>query len=178
MVRRILFCAAVAVAGQSFLLAGSALAKTNTRSCSSVTVGHYKATNVRVTPNLGCKAATSDLKVWLKQATKLPKSTKSWHAKLVKGTWQMAYGRYPVSLWFTLVNLKSVKPDPKPTTTPTTPPTTPGQTLQPTRRRQLQPTRRRLSKARRSRSPRQRPLIRSRMAFPTWLAQPRVRACR
>ena len=68
------------------------------RSCSNVTVGHYQATKVGATSNLGCKAARSDLSLWLKQPTKLPHNAKSWHAKLVKGTWQMAYGKYPTSL--------------------------------------------------------------------------------
>ena len=68
------------------------------RSCSNVTVGHYQATKVRATSNLGCKAARSDLSLWLKQPTVLPHNAKSWHAKLVKGTWQMAYGKYPTSL--------------------------------------------------------------------------------
>jgi hypothetical protein len=45
----------VAVVGQSLLLAGPAIAKTMTRSCSSVTVGLYRATNVRVTPKSGVR---------------------------------------------------------------------------------------------------------------------------
>ena len=85
-----------------------AIAKTTTRSCSSVTVGHYQATNVRATPNLGCKAAVADLRLWLKQPNKLPHNAKSWHSKLVHGTWQMADGRNPVSLYFVLVSRLSV----------------------------------------------------------------------
>ena len=77
-----------------------------------MTVGHYQATNIRAASNLGCKAARTDLSLWLKQPTKLPHNPKSWHAKLVKGTWQMAYGKYPTSLYFVLVNLTSAKPTP------------------------------------------------------------------
>ena len=98
MFRRIL----LAVVGLSLLLTAPALAKTTTRSCSSVTVGQYQATKIRTTSALGCKAARSDLSLWLKKPNKLPTNKKSWHAKLVKGTWQMAYGRHPVSLYFTL----------------------------------------------------------------------------
>ena len=84
MFRRILIYAALTVVGG--VLAGPALAKTTTRSCANVTVGHYQATNIRATSNLGCKAARSDLSLWLKQPTKLPHNPTSWHAKLVKGT--------------------------------------------------------------------------------------------
>jgi peptidoglycan/xylan/chitin deacetylase (PgdA/CDA1 family) len=114
LVRRIVIYAALVVVGEALLVAGPAIAKSKTTSCSSVTVGHYKATNVRATPNLGCKAAVADLRVWLKHPNKLPHNAKSWHAKLVRGTWQMAYGRYPVSLYFVLVKVTAT-----PTTTPT-----------------------------------------------------------
>ena len=132
MVRRIVLYAALVVVGQTLLVAGPAIAKSKTMSCSSVTVGHYKATNVRATPNLGCKAAVADLRVWLKHPNKLPHNAKSWHAKLVHGTWQMAYGRYPVSLYFVLVKMTAT-----PTSTPTsgtnpTPPTTNPTTTTPT----------------------------------------------
>ena len=119
MIRRLLIYAAAAVLGQSLFVA-PAIAKSTTRSCSSVTVGHYKATNVRATRNLGCKAAVTDLRLWLKQSNKLPHNAKSWHSKLVHGTWQMAYGRGAVSLWFTLVKVTPPKP------TPPTPPTPPA----------------------------------------------------
>ena len=55
--RTLLLGAALAVVGQSLLMAGPAIAKTKTRACPSVTVGRYEATDVRVTPNLGCAAA-------------------------------------------------------------------------------------------------------------------------
>src|ERR1700733_15115712 len=120
MVKRTVLLAALAVVGQLFVMAGPAIAKTKTRACSSVTVGLYRATNVRVTPNLGCAAARSDLRIWLKHPSKLPHNSKSWHSKLVGGTWEMAYGRYAVSLFFALVKLTT----PTPTTTPpATPPT-------------------------------------------------------
>jgi len=120
--RTVLIGAALAVVGQSLMMAGPAVAKTRTRTCSSVTVGRYTATNIRVTPNLGCKAARSDLRVWLKHPAKLPRSPKGWHAKLVHGTWEMAYGPYPVSLFFELV--KQSPPTSTSTPTPTPTPTT------------------------------------------------------
>src|SRR3984885_1993628 len=130
MVKRTVLLAALAVVGQSFVMAGPAIAKTKTRACSSVTVGVYRAINVRVTPNLGCAAARSDLRIWLKHPSKLPRNSKSWHSKLVGGTWEMAYGHYPVSLFFALVKLTT----PTPTTTPpATPPTSaPTSTPNPT----------------------------------------------
>ncbi len=103
-----------------------AAARTTTRSCSSVTVGKYRASNIRVTSALPCKMARSDLGLWLKKPNKLPTNKKSWHAKLVKGTWQMAYGKYAVSLWFTLAKVTpapKVTPTPPPTPTPTPTPT-------------------------------------------------------
>lgn len=66
MVKRIvLLGAALAVVGQAVAMAGPAIAKTRTRTCSSVTVGLYRASNVRVTPNLTCATARSDLRFWL-----------------------------------------------------------------------------------------------------------------
>jgi len=129
LVRRISIYVALVVAAQALLVAGSAIAKNKTVSCSSVTVGHYKATNVRATPNLGCKAAVADLRVWLKRPNKLPHNAKNWHAKLVRGTWQMAYGRYPVSLYFVLVKVTAT-PAPTPTSgaTPTSPNPNPAPT--------------------------------------------------
>jgi hypothetical protein len=128
--RTVVLGAALAVVGQAMLMAGPAMAQTRTRTCSSVTVGRYRATNVRVTPNLGCAAARSDLRVWLRHGSKLPRNPKGWHAKLTRGTWEMAYGRYPVSLFFVLVKLQTPKPTPTSTPTPTptsapTPPPTP-----------------------------------------------------
>ena len=117
MFRRILTYAVLTVVGG--VLVGPALAKSTMRSCSNVTVGHYQAINIRAASNLGCKTARSDLSLWLKQPTKLPHNAKSWHAKLVKGTWQMAYGKYSTSLYFVLVNLTAPKPTPGPTATPT-----------------------------------------------------------
>jgi Polysaccharide deacetylase len=128
--RRILIYTALAVVGQALLVAGPAIAKSNTKSCSSVTVGHYKATNVRATPNLGCKAAIADLRQWLKQPNKLPHNAKKWHAKLVRGTWQMAYGRSPVSLYFVLGKATPPKPAP-PKANPPTPPPPPTQPTPP-----------------------------------------------
>ena len=132
MVKRIvLLGAALAVVGQAVAMAGPAIAKTRTRTCSSVTVGLYRASNVRVTPNLTCATARSDLRFWLKHASKLPRKAKGWHSKLVGGTWEMAYGRYPVSLFFVLGKLSG--PKPTPTSTPTPPPTsTPTSTPSPT----------------------------------------------
>ena len=123
MFRRIFIYGALTVVGG--VLVGPAFAKTTTRSCSNVTVGHYQATNIRATSNLGCKSARSDLSLWLKRPTTLPHNPKGWHAKLVKGTWQMAYGKYPTSLYFVLVKLTPPKPTP-------TPQPTPQQTPQPT----------------------------------------------
>jgi len=119
--RTVLLGAALAVVGQAILLAGPAVAKTKTRTCPSVTVGRYEATNVRVTPNLGCATAKSDLRIWLKHPAKLPRNAKGWHAKLVGGTWEMAYGHYAVSLFFVMVKVPA--PAPTPTPTSTTPPT-------------------------------------------------------
>jgi Polysaccharide deacetylase len=119
--RTVLLGAALAVVGQSILMAGPAVAKTKTRACPSVTVGRYEASDVRVTPNLGCAAAKSDLRIWLKHPAKLPRNAKGWHSKLVGGTWEMAYGHYPVSLFFVLVKVPA--PIPTPTPTSTTPPT-------------------------------------------------------
>ena len=116
--RTLLLGAALAVVGQSLLMAGPAIAKTKTRACPSVTVGRYEATDVRVTPNLGCAAAEGDLRIWLKQPSKLPRSSKGWHSKQVRGTWEMAYGHYPVSLFFVLVKLQPPTPTPTPTSTP------------------------------------------------------------
>jgi hypothetical protein len=135
MVKRTVLLAALAVVGQSVVMAGLAIAKTKTRTCSSVTVGLYRATNVRVTPNLGCAAARSDLRIWLKHPSKLPRDSKGWHSKLVGGTWEMAYGHYPVSLFFALVKLTTPKPTPTgtPTSTPTSNPSpTPTPTPTPT----------------------------------------------
>jgi len=134
--RTVLLCAAVAVVGHSFLLGAPAIAQTTTRSCSSLTVGRYKATHVRVTSNLGCAAAGRDLRFWLKQGSGLPRRAAGWHAKLVHRTWKMAYGHYPVSLTFVLTKQSAPKSDPKPAPAPTRKPT-PGPTRQPT----PQPTR-------------------------------------
>ena len=137
--RTLLLGAALAVVGQSLLMAGPAIAKTKTRACPSVTVGRYEATDVRVTPNLGCAAAKSDLRIWLKQPSQLPRSSKRWHSKQVRGTWEMAYGHYPVSLFFVLVKLQPPTPTPTPTSTPaptstttSTPTPTPTPTPNPT----------------------------------------------
>jgi hypothetical protein len=128
--RPLIFCATVAVVGQSFLLAGPAIAKTTTRPCSSVTVGRYEATKVRVTSNLGCAAARSDLRFWLKQGSNLPHRATGWHAKLVHRTWEMAYRHYPVSLIFVLTKTSAPKSDPKPAPKPAPRPTT-GPTVTP-----------------------------------------------
>lgn len=126
--RRILIYAAFVAVGQALLMAGPAIAKSKTKSCSSVTVGHYEATNVRTTPNLGCKAAVADLRLWLRKPNKLPHNAKSWHAKLVRGTWQMAYGPYPVSLSFVLVKVTAT-PTSTPTSGPNPTPSNPSPTL-------------------------------------------------
>ena len=137
--RTVLLGAALAVVGQSILMAGPAVAKTKTRTCPTVTVGSYEATAVRVTSNLGCAAAKSDLRIWLKHPSKLPRSSKGWHSKQVRGTWEMAYGHYPVSLFFVLVKLQPPAPTPTPTSTPpptstttSTPTPTPTPTPNPT----------------------------------------------
>ena len=137
--RTVLLGAALAVVGQSILMAGPAVAKTKTRTCPTVTVGSYEATDVRVTSNLGCAAAKSDLRIWLKHPSKLPRSSKGWHSKQVRGTWEMAYGHYPVSLFFVLVKLQPPAPTPTPTSTPpptstttSTPTPTPTPTPNPT----------------------------------------------
>jgi hypothetical protein len=119
-------CILLAMVGTLLLLAAPALAKTTkttTRSCSSVTVGRYKASNIRVKQTLGCKTPVVDLKYWLKKPTKLPTNKKSWHAKLVKGPWQMAYGKYPVSLTFVLTKKSAPKSHPKHAPKPTPKPT-------------------------------------------------------
>jgi Polysaccharide deacetylase len=126
-------------------MAGPALAQTTTRSCSSVTVGRYKATKVRVTSNLGCAAASSDLRFWLKQGSNLPHRAAGWHAQLVHGTWKMAYRHYPVSLTFVLTKKAAPKSDPKPAPKPAPkpvpPPTpTPQPTPNPTLTRTPTPT--------------------------------------
>jgi hypothetical protein len=121
--RTLLSCAAVAIVGPSFLLAGPAVAKTTTRSCAGVTVGRYKASKVRVTLNLGCAAANRDLRFWLKQGAKLPHRAAGWHGKLVHGTWKMAYRHYPVSLTFVLTRKPAPKPVPKPAPRPVPTPT-------------------------------------------------------
>jgi peptidoglycan/xylan/chitin deacetylase (PgdA/CDA1 family) len=123
--RTLLLCAAMAAVGQSFLLAGPAIATPTTRSCSNVTVGLYRATNIRVTPSsMKCGAAISDFRSWLKQgSSSLPRNTKRWHAKLVRGTWQLAYGRNPASIFFVLGKLPSPKPPTPPLPTPQRTPT-------------------------------------------------------
>lgn len=121
--RTLLSCAAVAVIGQSSLLADSAFAKTTTRSCGNVSVGRYEATRVRVTSNLGCAAANRNLRFWLKQGSNLPHRAAGWHAKLVRGTWKLAYRRYPVSLTFVLTKKPAPKRDPRPAPRPAPTPT-------------------------------------------------------
>jgi len=141
--RTLLLCAAMAAVGQSFLLAGPALAKSTTRSCSNVTVGLYRATKIRLrSTNMKCTVASSDLRSWLNEGSKsLPRNAKRWHAKSVHGTWELAYGRNPVSIFFVLGKLPTPKPTtpppptPQPTPTPSAGPTgtpTPAPTPNPT----------------------------------------------
>lgn len=132
--RTLLLGAALIVVGQSALMAGSAIAKTTTRTCPDVTVGLYRATEIRVTPtNMKCGVARMDLRLWLKQGLKsLPRKGKRWHAKLVRGTLQVAYGRDPVSIYFVLVKLPAPVSNPKPTPTPkSTPAPTPKSSPRP-----------------------------------------------
>jgi Polysaccharide deacetylase len=112
--RTVLLGAALAVVSQSTVMAGPAIAKSSTRKCSRVTVGRYRAIDVRATRNLGCAAARRDLRIWLKHGAKLPRDRKAWHSKLVRGTWEMAYAHYPVSIYFVLIKLSRKTPLPTP----------------------------------------------------------------
>jgi peptidoglycan/xylan/chitin deacetylase (PgdA/CDA1 family) len=126
--RRILWVltvAMMAVVG----LPSIAAAKSTTKACPSVTVGNYKATGIRVTPNLGCKAATIDLKHWLKTPTRLSQDAKSWRLvkgahETARGTYETAYGRNRMIIWFWFIRMASPKP-PTPTPTPVPPVPTP-----------------------------------------------------
>ncbi|HTX10635.1 MAG TPA: polysaccharide deacetylase family protein [Solirubrobacteraceae bacterium] len=44
----------------------------------------------------------------------MPRDRKRWHSKLVRGTWEMAYGPYPVSIYFVLIKLSSRRLPPAP----------------------------------------------------------------